>query len=270
MSTYSSMLNSHSSNGTIGTPSSGSLAVTVSTDKASYNDGDKVLVSGTTRDYLGDTPLTLILRNPVGNIIKVDQITVGTDKTFSSTITATGLLWQAAGTYTVSVQYGTPDRSAKTTFQFSGSSGGGSGPGTIPVDGTNYMVTYTIINGKVLDIKADPQSKSLTVSIQTTGDGQLTITMPRALIDAKKSDGTDDKFVVLNDGQENSQANETITTSTDRTLAIPFKNGTSQIEIIGTFVIPEFGPIAALVLTIAVISIIALSAKTGLRFSPRY
>jgi predicted secreted protein with PEFG-CTERM motif len=35
-------------------------------------------------------------------------------------------------------------------------------------------------------------------------------------------------------------------------------------------VIPEFGPIAALVLAIAIISIIAVSAKTGLRFMPKY
>jgi predicted secreted protein with PEFG-CTERM motif len=34
--------------------------------------------------------------------------------------------------------------------------------------------------------------------------------------------------------------------------------------------IPEFGPIAALVLAIAIISIIAVSAKTGLRFMPKY
>ena len=34
-------------------------------------------------------------------------------------------------------------------------------------------------------------------------------------------------------------------------------------------VIPEFGPIAALVLAIAIISIIAVSAKTGLRFMPK-
>lgn len=261
------MMNSTTSSNPVGIGTSAPLTVT--TDKSSYNDGDKITISGTTRDYMSDTPVTVIVRNPVGNVIKVDQVQVGTDKTYSTTLTATGLLWQAAGTYTVSVQYGSPDRSAKTTFDFTGSAVS-AGPTTIPVDGTNYSITYTITNGKVTDIKANPQSKSLIVSIQTTGDGLLTITMPRALIDAKKADGTDDQFVVLNDGQQNSQANETTNTVTDRTMAIPFKNGTQQIEIIGTFVIPEFGPIAALVLAIAIISIIAISQKTGLRFLPRY
>jgi predicted secreted protein with PEFG-CTERM motif len=252
------------------TTSSTTAPVTVTTDKSSYNSGDTVKISGTTASYLGDTPLTLILRNPVGNIVKVDQITVGSDKTFSSTAVATGALWTAAGTYTISVQYGSPSDTATTTFQFSGSSMAPSGPSTIPVDGTSYSISYTITNGKVTDIKADPASKSLTVSIQTTGNGLLTITMPRALIDATNADGSIAKFVVLNDGQENTQANETMTTSTDRTLAIPFNNGTQQIEIIGTFVIPEFGPIAVMVLAIAVVSIIAISKKTGLGFSPRY
>jgi predicted secreted protein with PEFG-CTERM motif len=242
--------------------------ITVTTDKPSYNDGDKIMISGSTKDYLGDTPLTLILRNPVGNIVTISQIPVGTNKTFSINLTAGGALWQAAGAYSIYAQYGGPDRTATTTFQFSGSQV--SSPGnTIIVDGTNMSVTYSITNGKVLDIKADTNSKSLIVSIQANGDGTLTITMPRALIDAKKTDGSDDQFFVLNDGQENDQFQETSNTATARTLQIPFLDGTSQIEIIGTVVVPEFGPIAAMVLAIAIISIIAISTKTGLRFTPR-
>jgi phosphate transport system substrate-binding protein len=44
--------------------------------------------------------------------------------------------------------------------------------------------------------------------------------------------------------------------------------GLAQVMFNGGAV-PEFGPIAALVLAIAIISIIAFSAKTGLRFSPK-
>jgi len=244
-----------------------SQPIIVTTDKTSYNDGDKIIISGTTRDYISGTPVSVLVRNPIGNIVSISQIDLGTDKTFSTTITAGGGLWQAAGIYEVDTQFGGKDRSAKTTFQFTGSKGGTPGT-TIKVDGTDYSVSYSITNGKVLGIKADTQSKSLIVSIQTTGDGQLTITLPRALIDAKMNEQTDDQFVVVNDGQE-AAFTETKTT-TDRTLTIPFTDGTGQIEIIGTFIVPEFGPIAALVLAIAIISIIAVSAKTGLRFMPKY
>jgi len=257
-------------NSTLGNtfPSSAS-AVTVTTDKPSYNDGGKVTISGSTKDYISGTPVTVIVRNPIGNVIKVDQVDLGTDRTYSTTIMAGGGLWQAAGTYSVLVEFGSKDRSATTTFQFTGSGGG---PGnTIKVVGTDFSVTYSITNGKVLGITADIPAKSLKVSIETSDKGVLTITLPRGLIDSKKSDNqTDDAYVILNDGQQNTDFQETTTTQTDRTLSIPFENGTTQIEIIGTWIIPEFGPIAALVLAIAIISIIAVSAKTGLRFMPKY
>ena len=242
--------------------------VTVTTDKASYNDGDKVTISGSTQDYISGTPITVRIISPIGNIVKVDQVDLGSDRTFSTSITATGALWQAAGAYTVKVQFGSPDRTAQTTFQFSGSSGGQAG-NTIKVDGTDLSVKYSITNGKVIGIKADTQSKSLIVSIQTTGDGVLTITLPRALINATLPTGQDDKYYVLVDGQE-ADFQETSTTTTDRTLSIPFTDGTQEIEIVGTQIVPEFGPIAALVLAIAIVSIIAVSAKTGLRFMPKY
>ena len=75
-------------------------------------------------------------------------------------------------------------------------------------------------------------------------------------------------FFVLVDGEEVDF--EEITTSTDRTLTIEFQAGSEQIEIIGTFVIPEFGTIAAMILAVAIISIVAISAKSRLGISSRY
>ncbi len=246
------------------------VPITVTTDKTSYNDGDKLTISGATQDYISGTPVSVIVRNPIGNVVQIAQVDLGSDRTYSKTITVGGSsLWQAAGTYEVDVQFGSKDRSAKTTFQFTGSKVGTTGP-TIPVeiDGKTYQLSYSITNGQVLGIKADIPSKSLIVSIKTTGEGQLTIDLPRSVIDAKINDQKDDQFFVLNDGQE-AQFTET-PTSTDRTLTIQFTDGTEQIEIIGTWIVPEFGTIAMLVLAIAIISIIAVSAKTGLRFMPKY
>jgi len=246
-------------------------SISVTTDKPSYNDGDTITVSGSTMNYISGQPVTLIIKNPIGNIVRLGQVDLGSDRTYSTSFKATGALWTAAGAYTVMVQFGSNANTAQTTFQFAGSAGATTQAGnTIPVDGTSLSVQYSITNGKVLDIKADVQSKSLVVSIQSTGDGVLTITLPRQLIDSQTSAGQDDKWYVLNDGQENTDFQETSTTTTARTLSIPFTNGTSEIEIIGTQIIPEFGPIAALVFAIAIVSIIAVSAKTGLRFMPKY
>lgn len=258
------------STGSVPTASSAasSTEISVTTDKRSYNDGDKIMISGITQDYASGTPITVIIQSPIGNIVKIDQVDLGTDRTFATTVTATGALWHEAGAYTVKVQYGSASKTASTTFQFAGSTGTGvSGP-TMKVDGTDFSVKYSITNGKVLGMKVDTNSKSLIVSIQTTGDGVLTVTLPRGLIDAKTG-STDAPFVVMNDGQE-SNFDETTTTTTDRTLSIPFTNGTTQVEIIGTFAIPEFGTIAAMILVIAIVSVIAISSKTGLRIIPKY
>jgi predicted secreted protein with PEFG-CTERM motif len=80
--------------------------------------------------------------------------------------------------------------------------------------------------------------------------------------------GDDDDFFVLVDAEE-MDFDET-KTSTERTLVIPFFDGTEEIEIIGTFVIPEFDTIAAMILSVAIISIIAVTAKTRLRLVPRH
>jgi hypothetical protein len=95
----------------------------------------------------------------------------------------------------------------------------------------NTTISYTITGGNV-GATGYISKNGLAISIQTTGDGVLTLELPRTLIDAKTA-GQDASFVVLADGQEVS-ADETKTTQNDRTLSIPFTDGTQKIEIIGT------------------------------------
>ena len=72
-------------------------------------------------------------------------------------------------------------------------------------------------------------------------------------------------FMVLVDGEESDDAE-----INGNTVIVPFNAETEQIEIIGTFVIPEFGTIAAMILAVAIISIVAISAKSRLSIVPRY
>src|SRR3990172_4563725 len=89
--------------------------------------------------------------------------------------------------------------------------------------------------------------------------------IPRNVLDTKSS--TDPLFVLV-DGEE--VDSEESVTATTRTVTIMFPNGAEEIEIIGTFAIPEFGAIAALILAVAIISIIAVSSKTRLNVLPKY
>lgn len=244
-------------------------SVAVTTDKGSYASGETIIISGEVRESLSGFPVTLQVIAANGNIVTLAQLDVGADKKFGIELTSGGPLWRSTGTYTVKVLYGTQSRTAETTFEFGGSGDGiprPTGP-TIGVDRTDYMLSYTIRGGSLLNVNPDDDANSLILTISTTSDGELTITLPRALIDAKLN-GEDDDFFVLVDGEE-VDFDET-TTSTDRTLTIAFPDGAEEIEIIGTFVVPEFGTIAVLILAVAIISIIAVSTKTRLNVLPKY
>ena len=139
---------------------------------------------------------------------------------------------------------------------------------TITIQDSTDLISYKITNGKVINAHSRPMDAvSLLVYIESTDDGTITLTIPRSVLDATINNG-DDQFFVLVDGEEVDF--EEIVTSTDRTLTINFLPGTEQIEIIGTFVIPEFGTIAAMILAVAIISIIAISSKSRLGMLSRY
>ena len=95
-----------------------------------------------------------------------------------------------------------------------------------------------------------------------TDDGSLTIHIPRSIADATLDDGSDDQYFVLVDGEE--REFQEVTTEDFRILTIEFEAGTEQIEIIGTWVIPEFGAITAMVLAVAIVSVIAVSSRSRL------
>ena len=246
-------------------------SIVVTTDKSSYSEGDVILVTGEVRELYSGTPVSLIVKND-NAIVALAQLTVGADKKFSTEITAGGTM-RTSGTYTVEVTYGTQNRIATTSFEFGGStttppkSGTGVTDTTVSVEGSSDLIGYKITGGKLLSIMPDVEANSLIVSISATNDGSLTLTIPRSILDATIN-GEDDDFFILIDGEE-VDFDET-TTSTDRTLTIAFPAGAEEIEIIGTFVVPEFGTIAAMILAVAIISIIAISAKSRLSIIPRY
>ena len=263
-------------------------SIILNTDKSSYTDGEIISISGEIKNMAAGTQLSLIIQAPNGNLVALDQITVGADKQFSTEIKLGGKLMKTEGTYTIKVQYG--DESVTTTFEFGGIVSAISNEmeksdvndtisgkpvivdsivtaTTITVQKSTDLVGYEITNGKLINVIPDTDAKSLLIDIEALEDGSITLTIPRSVLDATVND-KDDEFFVLVDGEEVDF--EEITTSTDRTITIEFFAGSEQIEIIGTFVIPEFGTIAAMILAVAIISIIAISAKSRLNVLSRY
>ncbi len=247
------------------------IPLTVSTDKTVYDHNSIIMVSGHVRNPYPGQQITLRVSDPSGSIVKVSQLVLDNNGDFGTKLTTASPLWTKSGVYTIFAQYGNQQgTSAKVQFTIPGG-------GAISCDPTQlaatlndevYCIPYSINGGTVLSGTLSVASKTLTVNIQANDDGQITLNIPRSVLDSKNGNN-DQNFVVLVDGEEKDTSTE-ITAPDTRTITVPFTIGTEQIEIVGTQIVPEFGPIAMLVLAIAIISIIAVSAKTGLRFMPKY
>ncbi len=99
-------------------------------------------------------------------------------------------------------------------------------------------VIYNIEHGNIESIFLDPDFFELIITMNTQDDGTIEITIPREILDAT-FESTDDMFFVLVDGFETDYV-ESKSTSTSRTLMIPFFNGDSIVEIIGTYALNPF------------------------------
>lgn len=138
---------------------------------------------------------------------------------------------------------------------------------TIKVNGTSFTIPHTIAGGTVTLIQADTDAKTIDVSVQSQNGGNLTITLPTALINAYQGESLEPEYLqdvsnrahfVVTDKNHGIQYTE-VDTSENRTLTIPFSLGNSTIEIKGTYMIPEFGSLTSIILVIAVISAIVVS-----------
>jgi hypothetical protein len=99
----------------------------------------------------------------------------------------------------------------------------------------NQNIEYEIEGGTVADMVIDSNFIELIVEIDSTDDGILQITFPRALLDAKFNND-DDIFFVIVDGFDTEYI-ELTNGANSRTLIIPFFTGDTQVEIIGTNVL---------------------------------
>jgi hypothetical protein len=232
------------------------LPLGVSTDKGVYDQNSTILVSGNFQNPITGQTVTMTVSDSNGKIVKVDQLLINSYGEFQTTIKTSSPLFTSTGTYTIRVQYGSGQGLTSTTTQFE-IQGGGGGVSCLPtqvsatIGNEQHCIDYSIDGGTILKASLSQPSKSLTVNIQANSDGNLTLNIPISVLDAK-SNSADNKFVVLVDGEEVQDVQDNPTADT-RGITIPFQEGSSKIEIIGTQIVPEFGPIAALVLAIAII-----------------
>ena len=249
-------------------------SLSVSTSNDVYYDGDYIVVFGSVKTVFEGMPITIQIYHDT-NLITIAQPNVAKDGTFAANFYATGTKWSEDGIYTVRTQY-TPTQIGETTFQFFNQMIDESSeifPVDIPNSGT-FDVGYTMRGGEVNDIQIVQERYSLLVAIDADSNGNLILKLPKDSFDAQ-NDGKNGDFIILvskdhaNVGENFVQVEyEEIAVSSDyRTIRIPLEEGDKWVEVIGTYVIPEFGSIVTIILIVAVSSAIIISKS---RFSVSY
>jgi predicted secreted protein with PEFG-CTERM motif len=251
----------------------GAQKITLTSDNTAYQEGDVITITGTIEKVLPGMPVTLQIFFEK-NLIQVSQVKVSQDGEFTDTFTAAGPQWQNEGTVIIKSDYGGASTELNIEF-FKNTSGvfTSNYEVKIPAGGT-FDVPYTMKGGIVSSMNLNQKNLSLVINVATSSDGNLNINLPRDGIDSVDNNGQDIDFIVLM-----YEGNSEIPIQTDvkkieaeekfRSIDIPVKDGDTKIEIVGTHVVPEFGTIAMIVLAVAIISIIAVSAKSRLSIMPR-
>jgi len=242
----------------------------ISTNLEAYTSGEVVIVFGKIVDITPGLPLTIqIFHND--NLIDVAQISVAQDGTFAQTFNALGPLWSGDGTYTVRGFY-TVDRITETYFQFKNTLVSKTSVFSVNIPNSGvFDLSYSITGGEVNEITLDKDSYSILIDTAMEAYGSLKLQLPRESFDSKKDNGVDDVFIILikdKDGNVfEAQYQEMETTSDFRMIEIILEPGDQTIEIVGTYVIPEFGTVVLMILLASLASVIIISKN---RFASIY
>ena len=231
----------------------GSTGIIATTNNPVYQLGDKVIISGSVAKVVDNNPATIIVRNPIGNVYEVGQVTLS-----NNLFTHDFVIGEDAtsGTYDVEIKYG--DQSGKTSFvvQVSQMQLIPVGDYAIKVRGNNTnLIKYSDVSISTVD-----NSVTVTVNASAISNGSVMqeFQIPKIIIDAPGS-----LLVAKIDGLI-SQCTQ-IETPSDRIMDCMIPVDATQLQIFGTTVIPEFGPVAMLILTVSVLGIVFLSTKTKIK-----
>jgi predicted secreted protein with PEFG-CTERM motif len=128
------------------------------------------------------------------------------------------------------------------------------------VEDLSDQFTASVTSGVIHHIGGNTDDSTLLVHLfGADEDGELKITLNSDII-TPFDDGS--YFVLVN-------SEETDFEQMGNTLHISYEAGTEKIEIVGSHVVPEFGTIAMIVLAVAIVSIIAITAKTKTALIPK-
>ena len=248
--------------------------ISIETDSDTYDHSSIITVTGQIAN-VDPNYLVVALKSlaPNGNIAGVAQPEVNSDGSFVGTFNTSGYAWINNGTYEITATYLGVDTTI--SIEIKDAVGTGMTAETVaasiaetetasasiyefPVGQIAYDMTCSVTTPSFI---GNGDDSTLDIYIDATDDGVLTIALDESII-KPFDDGT--FFVLVNNEEVQDFVQE------GNKLTIPCKVGDEKISIVGSWAIPEFGTIAVMILVVAIVSIIIVSAKTKLSLVPRY
>jgi len=233
--------------------------------------GSTCAISGDTDRTDQDATMKVVASN--GNLVNIGQLGTSGGH-YSATLNVSNL---DDGTYTIAVNQGA---SSKYNLSVSVDVSGGSSSSSASV--SNMVAAAEEGAGATesaslggLQLTAGGMEGSTTIDVSGTtdrsGDITLTVTAPNGnIVTVSQISPSGDSFATTietggplwsQDGMYTIKAVQGSASSHQKT---------AQVEVIDGHVIPEFGVIAAMILAVAIVSIIVVTAKTKLSLVPRY
>jgi len=132
------------------------------------------------------------------------------------------------------------------------------------IGGQEYLLNYQLTSGSISSVSADEASKVLILVLDAKEEGELTIELPRNIMDSSQNNIDKPFFISIteagnDDGGSASPATEISSSPDLRTLKITFPRGSSQIQIQGTYLVPEFNSLLGILILPVMLALIIMT-----------
>ena len=231
--------------------------------------GSSCDVSGTTDR--NDQDVTVVITASNGNIVQVDQLSVS-GGSFSTTFNVSG---SDDGAYKIAANQGASSKySLNVSVDVSGGSSDSSASVSNQLAAAAEEETAAVAAGG-LTLSAGGVEGSTTIDVSGTtdrnGDITLKVTAPNGnVVSVSQISPSGGSFMTtIETGGALWSQDGMYTISAHQGAATNYQTS-ADVEIVDGHVIPEFGVIAAMILAVAIVSIIVVTAKTKLSIVPRY
>ena len=246
------------------------MSITATADQGS----NTIAVTGMTA--LTSNDVTFVVISPSGNNrADIGQVTPNDDGSFSITFNI-GPTWNEDGLYSITAQQSESSIYTLTVFVEVTSGMTGATDVTESTLETKSIITTYVARDGGIEISAEAVEGSDTIiitgSTDRSADIVFTVKAPNGNLADTSQVSPDDNGEFVTEFKVNSpmwKQNGLYTVTAQQYPSSAYIS-TVQVDIQDGLVVPEFGTIAAMILAVAIISIIAISAKSRLSIIPRY